>query len=227
MHGALACHSALLPAVACSLRSPARCGRLLPAVACSLRSPALTGALDEPRHHAGHLNPETARGIAEEMKVAAGKAVGKVEKAAEEEVSVLVAAHGPSLWRLTLAGHEQAAHADVSLAHFEKLASLYAKHGGDGGGGGSGGGGGDGGGSGSTAHLADLRVRLFCTLMRYQSLGGHGSQCAVPPACFDVLKERLHVAMECFASPMNTRQVECAFLERSSVLLPSNAHPLP
>ena len=98
------------------------------------------------------------------------------------------------------------------FAHFEKMAHLHSrqaeKRGNETRDSGSGdGGGGSGGASGgtTTAHPTDLRLRLFCTLMRYQALGGHGSQCAVPPGCFDVLAERLEVAMECFASPMNTR----------------------
>ena len=152
----------------------------------------------------GSLTDEAARGIATEMAAAAAKAADHLHheagSRADGEAAVVVTAYGPSLWRLSLSGHAHAPHADVSHAHFDKLAHLHsrqvaaqsaAQSAGEGGA--------------SSEPGVLLRTRLFCALTRYQALGGHGSQCAVPPACFDVLRERLHVSLECFASPMNTR----------------------
>ena len=50
-----------------------------------------------------------------------------------------------------------------------------------------------------------LRSRALSLLLRYQSLGAHGYQAALPPAGFDVLREKLGCCFECFASPLNAR----------------------
>ena len=44
---------------------------------------------------------------------------------------------------------------------------------------------------------------LYCLLVRYQALNGHGYQAAVSEHVFNTLKEYLHVSIECFASPLN------------------------
>lgn len=47
---------------------------------------------------------------------------------------------------------------------------------------------------------------VFALLLRYgESLGGAGYQAALGEDAFDVLKERLGVSCECFASPLNAR----------------------
>lgn len=53
----------------------------------------------------------------------------------------------------------------------------------------------------SPAFAADL----YSLLSRYNSLLGHGMQCALPEDVFRCLKRRLHVSFECFASPLNCR----------------------
>ena len=50
---------------------------------------------------------------------------------------------------------------------------------------------------------AALHARLFAVLLRYKSLHGAGFQAACPPAVFTLLRERLGVAFEGFASPLN------------------------
>jgi hypothetical protein len=44
---------------------------------------------------------------------------------------------------------------------------------------------------------------LYCLLVRYQTLSGHGYQAAVSEHVFDIMKQYLHVSVECFASPLN------------------------
>jgi len=53
-------------------------------------------------------------------------------------------------------------------------------------------------------HDSELfKVRLFCLLHRYETIGGAGYQAAVPSAVFTTLKEEFGVTHECFASPLN------------------------
>ena len=51
---------------------------------------------------------------------------------------------------------------------------------------------------------SDFHNRLFALLLRYKSILGHGYQAATGPPVFTVLKQRLGVGMECFASPLNS-----------------------
>lgn len=48
-----------------------------------------------------------------------------------------------------------------------------------------------------------LHQRLFALLLRYKSLRGHGFQAAIGPDVWQVLRDKLQVAFECFASPLN------------------------
>ena len=50
----------------------------------------------------------------------------------------------------------------------------------------------------------DFHNRLFALLLRYKSILGHGYQAATGPPVFNVLKQRLGIGMECFASPLNS-----------------------
>ena len=88
----------------------------------------------------------------------------------------------------------------VQRQHFEKLRYLHTRHHGAGGGtkGGS-----SGGGEGTPATSSFLRD-VFCLLLRYESLGSHGYQAAVPASVFECLRARLGVGLECFASPLNS-----------------------
>jgi phosphorylated CTD-interacting factor 1 len=58
-------------------------------------------------------------------------------------------------------------------------------------------------GGGGGPSRAALHARLFALLLRYKSLHGAGFQAACPPAVFSLLRERLGVAFEGFASPLN------------------------
>lgn len=57
---------------------------------------------------------------------------------------------------------------------------------------------------------AAFHARLFALLLRYKSLQGHGFQAAVGPPVFRLLRRRLAVGFECFASPLNASFARCA-----------------
>lgn len=57
---------------------------------------------------------------------------------------------------------------------------------------------------GSTTKASHFICRLFCLLLRYKIIQGHGFQAAAGPEVFRVLNKRLGVALECFASPLNS-----------------------
>jgi len=57
---------------------------------------------------------------------------------------------------------------------------------------------------GSTAQGSHFICRTFCLLLRYKIMQGHGFQAAAGPEVFRLLNQRLGVALECFASPLNT-----------------------
>jgi phosphorylated CTD-interacting factor 1 len=97
---------------------------------------------------------------------------------------VLVQERG-ELLRLSLRGTPKP-YVEISREHFDRLASLHAT-------------------SAHSSGRGTLRSRALCLLLRYQTLGAHGMQCALPPAGFDLLNERLSVQFECFASPLNAR----------------------
>jgi phosphorylated CTD-interacting factor 1 len=70
----------------------------------------------------------------------------------------------------------------INREHYNKLLNLYTQ-------------------AGSDPRM--FRVRLFCLLQRYESIGGTGYQASAPKAVFDCLREEFGVDHECFASPMN------------------------
>ena len=49
-----------------------------------------------------------------------------------------------------------------------------------------------------------MHEAIFCLLARYEALGGHGYQAALPEACFGVLREHFECTFECFSSPLNS-----------------------
>ena len=85
--------------------------------------------------------------------------------------------------RLSLAGTPKP-YVEVSKDHFDILARRHAK-------------------SALRGSGGVLRSRALALLLRYQSLGAHGYQAALPPAGFEVLRTKLEVGFECFASPLN------------------------
>jgi len=56
-----------------------------------------------------------------------------------------------------------------------------------------------------TPDHAAFAAAVFAVLARYESLGGAGYQAALGESAFDVLKRRLGVGCEAFASPLNCR----------------------
>ncbi len=63
---------------------------------------------------------------------------------------------------------------------------------------------------------AAVHARIFALLQRYKALHGAGFHAACPPAVFEILRERLGVQFEAFASPLN-----CYFPRHCSVRLHS------
>lgn len=59
--------------------------------------------------------------------------------------------------------------------------------------------------AGTAPPRAALHARLFALLLRHKAMKGSGFQAAAGPAVFEVLRSRLGVAFECFASPLNAR----------------------
>ncbi|CAM9416480.1 unnamed protein product [Chrysoparadoxa australica] len=94
--------------------------------------------------------------------------------------------HGDDLSPLlvTCGGHSLR----INSAHYHKLRQLYGEYSGNG-----------------SADTPGFHSALFSLLMRYESLQGGGFQAAVMGSTFDVLRDQLGVALECFASPLNCR----------------------
>ena len=135
------------------------------------------------------MDEEGARGIASEMAAASKLAAERVGGTASGATEVVVQERR-GMVRLGLASPEEGVamskpYVELSKEHYDKLAALHA----------------------ANAHLSggSLRSRALCLLLRYDTLGAHGFQCALPPGAFDVLHARLGVSFECFASPLNAR----------------------
>ena len=77
----------------------------------------------------------------------------------------------------------------INEAHYAKLRAMYDLVGYDS----------------DASCLSTFHARLFCLLQRYEAIGGSGFQAALNSHVFDVLKDRLDVSFECFASPLNCR----------------------
>ena len=163
---------------------------MLPSDAGSLNEPLLPARRNADEYlirdlrRGNSLTSDAARAIAAEMAEAGVKAATSLSrKSADEDATVLVTEFNPSLWRLTLS-NEPRVHCDCTKSHYTKLTHLHAKH--------------------SSGDAQPLCTLAFTMLLRYQALGCLGSQCALPPACFATLRKRLGLAIECFASPLNT-----------------------
>ncbi|KAK9807800.1 hypothetical protein WJX72_009794 [[Myrmecia] bisecta] len=57
---------------------------------------------------------------------------------------------------------------------------------------------------------APFHLRLFAMLLRYKAIQGHGFQAAAGPPVFELLRKKLGVGCECFASPLNAHFERCA-----------------
>ena len=171
----------------------------------------------------GVLSAEQAAKICSKLATVANKsltALAAVEGDAEGGADVQVQERGATL-RLSLRGAPKL-FVEVQRSHFEKLRFLHARHsrrlaatespsapalgaigaiGASVGSSGSCGSGTDA--RAAAASSAHFLRDVFCMLLRYEALGSHGSQCAVPPAVFELMRERLGVRLECFASPLN------------------------
>jgi len=80
----------------------------------------------------------------------------------------------------------------ISRAHFEKLRILFARHR-------------EAGGGEEEEDGQAFLGAVFCVLLRYDALGGHGYQAALGSESFDVLLAQMNCTHECFASPFNCR----------------------
>lgn len=85
----------------------------------------------------------------------------------------------------------------IMSRHYDKLKRLYDSGSSDSG-------------SAESRSPDSFRERLFCVLARYCAVRGGGfkgggMQSAAPETVFDVLRKRLGVSFECFASPLNCR----------------------
>jgi len=85
----------------------------------------------------------------------------------------------------------------VNAGHHAKLATLYRRFG-------PGRAEGEEGTGDRAARERRMRAAIYRLLSRYDSLSGPGYQAAVPAAAFCLARERLGVALECFASPLNS-----------------------
>jgi phosphorylated CTD-interacting factor 1 len=80
----------------------------------------------------------------------------------------------------------------ISRAHFEKLRILFARHR-------------EAAGREEEEDGQAFLGAVFCVLLRYDALGGHGYQAALGSESFDVLLAQMNCTHECFASPFNCR----------------------
>ena len=111
----------------------------------------------------------------------------------EDQKAVVVADDAGPL--LALKVNDAKPYMTVSKAHAGKLRALYCRH--------------SLGGAplppeGTPEHSAFL-ASTFAMLARYEAMGGAGYQAALGESAFDVLKKRLGVGCEAFASPLNCR----------------------
>ena len=155
---------------------------------------------------------------------------GDAAKSTEGPLEVVVVERGHTL-ALSL-GEGNKPYMVINHSHFKKLQLLYQRHRptsetqpeegsekatttGSGAGDGDAASTGSGAGSalGDDSELgADIKAfieKVFCMLVRYEALKGHGYQAAVSGNVFDFLLEHLQVQTECFASPLNCRYEWC------------------
>jgi phosphorylated CTD-interacting factor 1 len=116
----------------------------------------------------------------------------KVQLAEDQAAKVVADDAGPLL---ALKVNDAKPYMTVSKAHAGKLRALYCRH--------------SLGGAplppeGTPEHAAFLGS-TFAMLARYEAMGGAGYQAALGETAFDVLKKRLGVGCEAFASPLNCR----------------------
>ena len=128
----------------------------------------------------GRLDAAAAQHAAAELAAASARAAAQLAAAdAEAEPAVQLEVSGATV-RLRAAGVDR--YVELRASHLQKLRDLHA------------------GGDDASFHRAVLRL-----LLRYDALGARGSQCALSDGVFRVLRTRLGVGFECFASPLNCR----------------------
>ena len=156
------------------------------------------GGLGRDLHRAGAPDLAAADAAAAELATASGALAAKLadpdpdESAADAAAKVTVDDAGPLL---ALKVNDAKPYMTISKAHMGKLRAVYCRH--------------SLGGAplppeGTEEHAAFV-ASAFAMLARYESLGGAGYQAALGERAFDVLKTRLGVGCEAFASPLNCR----------------------
>ena len=156
------------------------------------------GGLGRDLHRAGAADLAAADAAAAELAAASGALAAKLadpdpdESAADAAAKVTVDDAGPLL---AVKVNDAKPYMTISKAHAGKLRALYCRH--------------SLGGAplppeGTEEHAAFV-ASVFAMLARYESLGGAGYQAALGEKAFDVLKTRLGVGCEAFASPLNCR----------------------
>jgi phosphorylated CTD-interacting factor 1 len=93
---------------------------------------------------------------------------------------VLVTRHDTDKWKLIWADHGTC----ISDMHLKQLQDLYSKHSGD-------------------IQGKHFNRRLYCLLIRYETLNAPMYQCSCTKKTFDVMSQQFGVTKECFASPFN------------------------
>ena len=160
------------------------------------------GGLAQDLRRAG-AEDAAAAAAADELAAQAGAIAGKLteargddddgEEAAAGKKDAVTAEDAGPLLALKVNGEKP--YMSVSKAHMGKLRALYCRH--------------SLGGAprpaeGTPEHGAFIAA-TFSLLARYDALGGAGYQAALNETAFDVLKKRLGVGCEAFASPLNCR----------------------
>jgi len=158
------------------------------------------GGLGKDLHRAGVAEFAAADAAAADLAMASAAAAAKLTSGAVDDINaepagdakVTIDDAGPLL---ALKVGAVKPYMTISKQHMGKLRALYCRH--------------SLGGAplsaeGTPEHDA-FAAASFALLARYEALGGAGYQAAVDGAAFDVLKRRLGVGCEAFASPLNCR----------------------
>jgi len=153
-----------------------------------------------------HMDATAGQVVAEGIaKVASTAARGLTPTPAAERAAVQAEDKGR---QLDLSVGEQKPYLSINQTHYDKLWQLRAHHN-----------------QGDEEDEQVFNDRVFCVLATLEALQGAGYQAALPPSAFSVLRRRLGVCLECFASPLNctlpnfcslTPHVDAAFGSRGS-----------
>ena len=149
----------------------------------------------------GNIKQESAEEIAKQLAYTSAKyahelaALQSAEEARSEEGGVrkeVVTRVVEGVVDLFWGSADEKPYMRISRAHFEKLRILFARHR-------------EAAGGQEEEDGQAFLGAVFCVLLRYDALGGHGYQAALGSESFDVLLAQMNCTHECFASPFNCR----------------------